>query len=279
MATASAPRKLPRVLACVAPRRRKRLASSLEDAAILEFCETFAAIGAALEDDEPCALIILDTRDRDGMDASTAASEMAARCTVPPIVMYATHGELTNGALASPDISDLIIADETDAPVMIQWIVRRAIRRVAADRVVAALRSRINGAIGVFAETAVRYPACSTVEGLSEHLGIHRQTAGVWCRKERLLRPEELLIWCRTLLVAALLEQTGFSVGEIAVDLEFPSVVSLRNQLKRYTGMTALEIRDAGLDAVLRVFDAAIRDVRQEQQLPTAAIGVPILRN
>ena len=99
----------------------------------------------------------------------------------------------------------------------------------------------------------------------------HRQTAAVWCRKERFLRPEELLIWSRLLLVAVLLEQTDLPAGTIAQDLDFPSAVSLRNQLKRYTGLTALEIRDAGLEAVLAVFDREVERARGMAQEPASA--------
>ena len=69
-------------------------------------------------------------------------------------------------------------------------------------------------------------------------------------------------MWCRLLLVAAILDQTNYPVSSLAIDLEFPSVISLRNQLKRYTGLTGQEIRLAGFDTVLQRFDERIARAR-----------------
>src|SRR5207253_1095825 len=89
---------------------------------------------------------------------------------------------------------------------------------------------------------------------LAQHLNVHRQTPNTWCKKERYLRPEELLMWCRLLLVAAMLELTSRTLDSIAIELEYASSTSLRNQLKNYTGMTATQIRSLGLNSVVGVF-------------------------
>src|SRR5207245_96956 len=94
------------------------------------------------------------------------------------------------------------------------------------------------------------------------HLNVHRQTPNWWCRSERHLKPEELLVWCRLFLVAALLELTSRTLDSIALDLDYASSTSLRNQLKKYTGLTATKVRGAGMDAVFRVFAGRVAQVQ-----------------
>src|ERR1044071_10432586 len=109
-----------------------------------------------------------------------------------------------------------------------------------------------------FAEAAVRNPAKGSIGAISQHLNVHRQTPNTWCKKERYLRPEELLVWCRLLLVASMLELTSRTLDSIAIELEYASSTSLRNQLKNYTGMTATQIRAMGLGAVINVFTGRV---------------------
>lgn len=253
------------VIGCVAALRQARIEAALDGAARCEWFGSFDDVCAALSTPRVAA-VILDARDASGAVAPTVASRMATRSPATAIVLYATSAELAGGALSSPAFADVLVAGESDVKIYIRSVLLNAVNRLAAERVVAALRARLSASLATFAESAVRHPGCASVGRLAEHLGMHRQTAGVWCRKERMLRPEELLMWCRVLLVAAVLEQTERSVSDIAMDLEFPSTVSLRNQLKRYVGMTALEIRAAGLDAVVGVFDQRIEEYRRTQR-------------
>ena len=51
-----------------------------------------------------------------------------------------------------------------------------------------------------------------------------------------------------------MLELTSRTLDSIAIELDYASATSLRNQLKNYTGMTATQIRASGLSAVTNVF-------------------------
>jgi AraC-like DNA-binding protein len=113
-----------------------------------------------------------------------------------------------------------------------------------------------------FAEAIVRNPSKGSIATITRHLGVHRQTPNFWCRKERYLRPEELLVWCRMLLAAALLELTGRTLDSIAIELDYASSTSLRNQLKNNTGMTATQIRVAGFGRIIDLFVGRVAQVQ-----------------
>jgi AraC-like DNA-binding protein len=251
--------------------------AALADLLRIQWYESFDAMAGALGANHAAAAVIVDAVDPSGAAAAPVASRITHAHPGVSIILYATRQDLLGGALASPAFSDLVVAGETDGRIFVRDTVLGVVKRRAADRVMAALRQRLPSTLLAFADAAVRYPACATVEALAVRIGVHRQTAAVWCRKEKFLRPEELLIWARLLLVAALLEDTEIPVGTVAVDLEFPSVVALRNQLKRYTGMTALEIRQAGLDAVLSAFDHEVDRARgSPREAAPAQAGLPL---
>ena len=261
----------PLVVGCIAAARRRRVEQALAGVARPEWHESFAAMSQALARSPLRAVVLIDAADPTGAAAGPFASGIAAGSPDTPIVLYATQRELLSGALSSPGFTDLVIVDETDATLLLRGILLRAVHRVAAERVARALRERLSPPLATFADAALRNPSCGTVELLADRLGVHRQTIAGWCRRENSLRPEELLMWCRVLLASAVLTRSDRSVSAIAMDLDFPSPVSLRNQLKRYTGLTAMEIRAAGLDRVMALFDRAVEDARGRR--PEAVVG------
>jgi hypothetical protein len=52
--------------------------------------------------------------------------------------------------------------------------------------------------------------------------------------------------WCRLLLVTRLLEEPGRTVESIALQLDYPSASALRNQVRRFLGMTLSEAAAQG---------------------------------
>jgi hypothetical protein len=59
-----------------------------------------------------------------------------------------------------------------------------------------------------------------------------------------------------------MLELTSRTLDSIAIELDYASSTSLRNQLKNYTGMTATQIRANGLSAVANVFKGRVAQRR-----------------
>jgi methylphosphotriester-DNA--protein-cysteine methyltransferase len=101
----------------------------------------------------------------------------------------------------------------------------------------------------------------TTVPALATELGVHRKTLFNWCERAEFLPPAELLAWVRLALVAYHLESTGCTVEKIAIELAYPSDTTLRNTIKRYTGLRASEIRKNG--GITRVIDALQHRLRR----------------
>lgn len=249
----------PRVPVCVGAARRRRLSEALGGWVAIEPHDSFAALEHALAAGAPPAFVIIESRDALSCEPRGLLQRIAGRPERPPVVLYGVADELP-GVMTSEAISDIIVVDRTDKPEMLRLLARRLMIRGAAEKVVVELRRRLSAGVANFAEAAVRHPDCTSVQAVSDRLGVQRQTLALWCRKERGLHPEEIIVWARLLLIGAALEDTGCSATRLADDLHFPSVVALRNQLKRYTGLTAQEVRAAGFDRLLAQFDAALAE-------------------
>lgn len=251
--------ELPLVFACVADSlRRRKVESALRGAAALRWFSSFVDLREALETEiVRVGVAIVDTEDPTGASAHGFARSMADTYPGIGIVVYRDRRAYSGAEvcmLGAAGVHDILVADLTDEGFIARTIILDARRRGAAELVMQELIKILPDRIVPFADAIVRNPSKGSIEKIARHLNVHRQTPNSWCKKERFLRPEEVLVWCRLLLVAAMLELTTRTLESIAVELEYASATSLRNQLKNYTGMTATQIRNDGLSAVISVF-------------------------
>jgi AraC-like DNA-binding protein len=250
----------PLIFGCVgSPVRRRKLESSLRDAAELRWFTTYVDLREALETQIKRVIVaVVDMEDAAGHSAHGFALTMSDEYPGIGIVVYRDARGADSKAdvcmLGAAGVHDILFEGLTDEGYIARSIVLDACRRGAAELVMTELRKALPDRLLPFADAAVRNPSKGSIGKIAQHLNVHRQTPNSWCKKERYLRPEEVLVWCRLLLVAAMLELTSRTVESIAVELEYASANSLRNQLKNYTGMTATEIRASGLRAVVSVF-------------------------
>jgi transcriptional regulator GlxA family with amidase domain len=94
-----------------------------------------------------------------------------------------------------------------------------------------------------------------TVADAAAALGVHRKTLVDRLATAQLPTPSAMIAWCRLTLAAQMLEDPARSVEQIALLLDFSSAASLRNMLKRYTGLSPREVREnGGLRCVLHAF-------------------------
>lgn len=116
-----------------------------------------------------------------------------------------------------------------------------------------ALQPLIPPALHSWVHAVVTEPQRMTsVTALALHLGVHRKTLVNRCMRLGFLSPAELIAWCRLCVVAYQLKRSSETVELIALNLEYPSHTALRNRLKRYTGMKAMQLRQTdGLAAVV----------------------------
>jgi AraC-like DNA-binding protein len=255
------------IFGCVAsPLRRRKLESSLRDAAVIRWFNSFVDLREGLEVEITRVIVaIVDMEDPAGASAHGLARALAEAYPGIGLVVYRqtrADSEADVCLLGAAGVHDILIEGLTDEGYLAKAIVLDACRRGAADLVMQELERILPQRLIPFADATVRNPAKGSIVQIAQHLNVHRQTPNAWCKKERYLRPEELLVWCRLLLVAAMLELTSRTLDSIAIELDYASATSLRNQLKNYTGMTSTQIRANGLGAVLNVFAGRVAQRR-----------------
>ena len=255
------------IFGCVAsPLRRRKLESSLRDAATIRWFNSFVDLREALEIEIQRVIVaVVEMTDPTGASAHGFARSLADRYPGIGVVVYrrlVAESEADVCQLGAAGVHDILLDGLTDEGYIARTIVLDACRRGAADLVMQELRRVLPDRLVPFADAVVRNPAKGSICAIAQHLNVHRKTPNTWCKKERFLRPEEMLVWCRLLLVAAMLELTSRTLESIAVELDYASATSLRNQLKNYTGMTATQIRGTGLAAVINVFKGRVAQRR-----------------
>ena len=225
---------------------------------MIRWFSSFVDLREALEIEIQRVIVaVVDMTDPTGASAHGFTRALAEQYPGIGVVVYrrmVADSEADVCQLGAAGVHDILLDGLTDEGFIARSIVLAACRRGAADLVMQELKKVLPERLRPFAEVVVRNPGTSSIASVSHHLNVHRQTPNTWCKKERYLRPEELLVWCRLLLVAAMLELTSRTLDSIALELDYASATSLRNQLKNYTGMTATQIRAAGLSAVMSVF-------------------------
>lgn len=255
------------IFGCVSsPLRRRKLESSLRDAAVIRWFNSFVDLREALETEITRVIVaVVEMADPTGASAHGFARALTESHPGIGVVVYRqarADSEADVCLLGAAGVHDILLEGLTDEGYLAKAIVLDACRRGAADLVMQDLRRILPERLVPFADASVRNPGKGSIVLIAQHLNVHRQTPNAWCKKERYLRPEELLVWCRLLLVAAMLELTSRTLDSIAIELDYASATSLRNQLKNYTGMTATQIRGTGLSAVINVFSGRVAQRR-----------------
>ena len=115
--------------------------------------------------------------------------------------------------------------------------------------------------VGAVAQACVMHqPEGNTVAGLARVLGVDRKTLRNYSARFGTPAPGELIGWSRLMMAAQLLTTTGQTVEWVALELHYPSDTSLRNAMKRYTGMRARAVvKGGGLPVVVRAFKRRLR--------------------
>lgn len=249
----------PLIFGCVADLlRRRKVESSLRDVAAVRWFNSFVDLRESLETEiTRVAVAIVEMEDPTGASAHGFARAMAKSYSGIGLIVYRdprVDSEADVCMLGAAGVHDILVDGLTDEGFVARAIILDACRRGAAELVMQELDRVMPDRLLPFADAIVRNPTKGSIEKIAKHLNIHRQTPNSWCKKERFLRPEEVLVWCRLLLVAAMLELTTRTLESIAAELEYASATSLRNQLRNYTGMTATQIRTGGLASVVNVF-------------------------
>jgi AraC-like DNA-binding protein len=94
-----------------------------------------------------------------------------------------------------------------------------------------------------------------SVSEVAAALSLSRRTLSYRLATGRLLSAHSLIVWCRLLTAARLLQDSGRTVESVALSLQFGSAAAFRNMLRRQAGLTPVDLRaSGGQDFLLRAF-------------------------
>lgn len=153
-------------------------------------------------------------------------------------------------------VRDLVVRGEDESPVALSRRIGTALGGGVPDTVLALIGDRfppgLRPLVGRILDAATN--PLSPREAASLY---HRHPNTLWkqLRKEGLPSLNRLIRWARLFHAAHLLEDPHRSVDNVGLALNFPSTASLRNQFRRYAGLTPQEIRSGGgLSLLVAVF-------------------------
>jgi AraC-like DNA-binding protein len=247
---------------------RARITSSLRARAMeIVFVDRIAELSEAVKQARlPIAAIIVEVRDADGRAVHEIVHDLHAGGTGTPLVAYCRPG-----AEHSSDIRALVLAGAhqllshgiDDAGIALRFILDAAQQASVGERAAEQLMHVVPPKLAAFVSHVTRYPATQRVSDVAESLGYHRKTLVNHCAQVEFLSPHELLCWCRLAVAGELMASSHRTIESISHQLDFPSDTSLRNMMKRYTGLKASEVRERGgarcvVAALRRVLPATV---------------------
>ncbi len=256
------------LLTCVTDRRLcARFQESLRGIGVVHSVATLAELIAALDACEATTdFVVVPPRDTTGREAIGVVREIVCRFPQVAIIAFCRADVESSAdirALAVAGVHEFVFAGD-DAKSAIHAALDGARRECAAERVLAALSRVLPPRVHPLVEACVTRPTTVvTVDALASVTGLHRKTLYNQCVQSGAPSPAALIAWSRLALVAYFLSRSGRTIESLANELEFPSPTALRNMMKRYTGLRAGEIRDAGgLERVAGALAATIAGTR-----------------
>ncbi len=228
---------------------------------------SFDAVATALrESTDPVDLVVLPSHDN-VIEATRIVQLVVKERPMCAIVAYCRVGSQYSPdirALAAAGVHQFVFLGVDDTGIALRSVLNRARRQCAAMLVMDRLVKLLPSTLHPLVELALTRPHYRTVPRIASALGVHRKTLFNRCQRANCVSPEELVVWARLSLVACLLETTGCTLETISIDLSFASVNSLRNTMKRYTGMTATQVKlSRGVDAVIAAFENRLKELNE----------------
>jgi AraC-like DNA-binding protein len=247
---------------------RGRLAEALRHQATLRFCDRHGEL-LTLVEHGLASLVVVDMRDREGNSTLPVVRLVRDQFPSVPVVLYcALSPDSSRDVLefARAGVNDLVFRGVDDLGVILRNAVQTALDHCSArgvlDEVEPLVPANVLPILLYVLENGRRD---LNVEQVADALSVHRKTLVDRLNAAGFPSPSSLISWSRLLVAARMLEDPGRSVEQVALLLDFPSGTSLRNMMKRYTGLVSTEVREnGGVRCVLHAF---------KRELAAAAAG------
>jgi AraC-like DNA-binding protein len=256
------------------PISRARLSEAAKSHALVRFCERQAELPALVENGL-VRVVVLDVRDRSGESTLGTVRQLKERYPSVPVILYGTLSPAFSRdmlSFARAGVNDLVLRDVDDLKHTLASALSSAAESVSLSELVGEIEPLLPSNIVPMVRYCLengRRPLY--VEDVAAALNVHRKTLVERLGSAGLPTPSSMIAWCRLLVSARILEDPGRSVEQVALMLNFPSSTSLRNMVKRYTGLRTNEVRqNGGARCVLHAFK---RYLSVEQPIPQRTRG------
>ena len=251
----------PRIAALVLGRLdRARLGDAVRGRALVRYVDTVAALELLVARSVPrVSAVVAEPFDAQRTPAAPLLARLRAEYPGVALIGYCQPGHKHSSeiiALAKAGVHELVFRGVDDSASTFQQTLAKASQGSAAREVLTALKPLIDPDAFWIVESAVQYawPELNSRE-LAQALGMNVKTLVKHCRAGGLPSPGALLNWVRLMVVAYLLGAEGRAVEHVAASFGLESASPLRNLMKRYTGLRALEVRsEGGLEVVIDAF-------------------------
>lgn len=248
---------------------RARLQEAARSLAHLHLCDLQSQV-FALVHNGLAGVVVVDSRDAHGESTLPIVRRIREGFPSVPVILYLSSA-LSREVLqfARAGVTELVLRDTDDMKVMLRSSLTSAADHGSARAIAAELEPLVPPNVAEM----IRYclengRRALTVEEVASAMKVHRKTLVDRLNAARLPPPSAIIAWCRLLLSARLLEDPGRSIEQVALLLDFPSGTSMRNMVKRYTGLRTGEVRENG--GVRCVMHAFKREIAQSGGPPPA---------
>lgn len=173
---------------------------------------------------------------------------------VPVIALFVEGVSAHRGAmlLGRGGLTELVSVDGEVDLAGLRVALRRAHASGVSHRIWNECCPRLPEALVTLLKTALRIAhAPISIEALASAAGMPERSLRKFCEDEQIPSPQWIIGWARLLMAAFYLDEPGRTIAQVADVLDFASSCALRNQLRRYTGVSARHVRASGSIALL----------------------------
>lgn len=148
-------------------------------------------------------------------------------------------------ALVRIGVPAVVVLGGNDGPSALRAILSEVSSLTVFGLVQRALQERVPAALMPVVNHLLENPnSASRTSDISKVLHCHPVSLRRRLRAAGLPPPEKLAIWIRLISAAHLLSDRSRSVESVAHSLDFPSVCGMRNQFRRYMGVSPSDLRN-----------------------------------
>lgn len=259
----------PLVLWCVSASLEYRLRAALADVARVECAMTNTQATTLLKDNAE-SIVLLEVPDAMNADYMRHATLLLqAFPHSPSIAVYCADSSdpAALARLAAIRISEVVVVDDTFDRQQVLNAILSCKRATLARRVWQLAGLHLSDELETLLVRGLRLAVAPlTLRTFAREAGMPERSLRKYCLRYGFPSPQWLIGWSRVLLASHFLDEPGRTVDGIARLLGYSSPSAMRNQLKRYTGFTATDLREHG----------ALRTAARELQLATQATGVEL---